>query len=243
MAFEVASFSRLVHLPLGEVVLGQDLEALAQVGRGDELDDLLGGMPAPLDAARPPVRAGGGLGGRVDVRQAPLRGSRRSAAYREDVAGRGVDVGRSGAALVKRTAAERGARARCRRPRPPPAWPRRRRARACPARTLRISFSSASTSNLPIREAASPRAVCASCSFSSSRVRTRRSPEKVSWLGSSRRVVICGRVPLAVAVDATVALLDADERPGDVEVDEVVALEVQVDTLGGDIAGDEDADG
>ena len=49
------------------------------------------------------------------------------------------------------------------------------------------------------------------------------------------------RVGLPVAVDAAVALLDADERPRDVEVDEVVAQGVQVHALGGDIAGDKHA--
>ena len=48
---------------------------------------------------------------------------------------------------------------------------------------------------------------------------------------------------LAVAVDAAVALLDADEAPRDVVVDEVVALLVEVHALGGDIARDEHADG
>ena len=48
---------------------------------------------------------------------------------------------------------------------------------------------------------------------------------------------------LAVAVDATVALLDADERPGDVVVDEVVTLGVEIDAFRGDVAGDEDSNG
>src|SRR5690606_29219276 len=48
---------------------------------------------------------------------------------------------------------------------------------------------------------------------------------------------------LAVAVDAAVALFDADQRPRDVVVDQVVALGVQVHALGGDVAGDQDADG
>ena len=51
------------------------------------------------------------------------------------------------------------------------------------------------------------------------------------------------RVLLAVAVDAPVALLDADQAPRDVDVDEVVAALVQVDALAGDVAGDQDAHG
>ena len=47
---------------------------------------------------------------------------------------------------------------------------------------------------------------------------------------------------LTVAVDAAVSLLDADEAPRDVEVDELVALGVEVHTLGRDVAGDEHAD-
>ena len=50
------------------------------------------------------------------------------------------------------------------------------------------------------------------------------------------------RVPLAVPVDAPVALLDPDQAPRDVEVDQLVALGVQVDALGGDVAGDQDPD-
>ena len=73
-------------------------------------------------------------------------------------------------------------------------------------------------------------------------VRTRRSPEKRASVRFEEQRGDLRCVLLAVAVDAAVALLDADERPRDVEVDEVVALAVQVDALGGDVAGDEDAD-
>ncbi len=53
---------------------------------------------------------------------------------------------------------------------------------------------------------------------------TRRSPENVvGRLEEQGRDL--RRVLLAVAVDAAVALLDADERPRDVEVDELVALQ------------------
>ena len=51
------------------------------------------------------------------------------------------------------------------------------------------------------------------------------------------------RVPLAVSVDAAVALLDPDQGPRDVVVDELVALLVQVHALAGQVAGDEHADG
>ena len=52
-------------------------------------------------------------------------------------------------------------------------------------------------------------------------------------------MVICGRLPLAVPVDPAVALLDPDQAPRDVEVDQLVALGVQVDTFGGEVAGDQ----
>src|SRR5205823_631831 len=42
--------------------------------------------------------------------------------------------------------------------------------------------------------------------------------------------------------DATVALLDADEAPRDVDMHQVVALLVQVDALAGDITGDQHPD-
>ena len=51
-----------------------------------------------------------------------------------------------------------------------------------------------------------------------------------------------GRVLLAVAVDAAVALLDADQAPRNVEVDQFVALGVQVDAFGRDVARDQHAD-
>ena len=47
---------------------------------------------------------------------------------------------------------------------------------------------------------------------------------------------------LAVAVDAAVALLDPDQGPRDVEVDQLMALGVQVHALRGDVAGDQHAD-
>jgi hypothetical protein len=52
-----------------------------------------------------------------------------------------------------------------------------------------------------------------------------------------------GRVLLAVAVDAAVALLDGDERPRQVEVDEVVALAVEVDALRRHVAGEQEPHG
>ena len=54
--------------------------------------------------------------------------------------------------------------------------------------------------------------------------------------------MICGRVLLAVTVDASVSLFDADEAPWDVEVHEIVALCVQVHALGGDVSRDEHVD-
>ena len=50
-----------------------------------------------------------------------------------------------------------------------------------------------------------------------------------------------GLVFLPVTVDPAVALLDADQRPGQVVVDEVVALAVHVHALGGHIAGEQDS--
>ena len=51
------------------------------------------------------------------------------------------------------------------------------------------------------------------------------------------------RVLLAVAVDAAVALFQGDQRPGDVEVDEVVAEEVQVHAFAGHVGGQQDSHG
>src|SRR5699024_1018026 len=51
-----------------------------------------------------------------------------------------------------------------------------------------------------------------------------------------------GIMPLTVTVDTPIALLNADQRPRDIEVDEVVTLRVQVHALGGDVAGDKNAD-
>ena len=48
---------------------------------------------------------------------------------------------------------------------------------------------------------------------------------------------------LPVSVDAAIALLDPDQTPRDVEVNEFVALLVQVDSLAGDVTGDQYADG
>ena len=59
----------------------------------------------------------------------------------------------------------------------------------------------------------------------------------VRWAEQQRRDL--RGVPLAVAVDTSVSLFDADEAPRDVEVHELVALCVQVHTFGGDIASDE----
>lgn len=59
---------------------------------------------------------------------------------------------------------------------------------------------------------------------------------RVGWCVDE--VADLGWVELAVAVDAAVALLQGDERPGQVEVDEVVALLVEVDAFGGDVRGD-----
>ena len=49
-----------------------------------------------------------------------------------------------------------------------------------------------------------------------------------------------GLVFLPVAVDPAVALLDPDQRPRQVVVDEVVALAVHVHPLGGHVAGEQD---
>ena len=76
--------------------------------------------------------------------------------------------------------------------------------------------------------------------FAISRDNTRRSPRTARRGRSGRDDP--RRVLLAVAVDAAVALLDADQAPRDVEVDQLVALRVQVDAFGGDVAGDQHAD-
>ena len=50
-----------------------------------------------------------------------------------------------------------------------------------------------------------------------------------------------GGVLLAVAVDSAVPLLDRDERPGEIEVDQVVTLPMQVDAFGCHVAGQQQA--
>jgi len=68
-----------------------------------------------------------------------------------------------------------------------------------------------------------------------------------AWIGAPRQVAgedqrpELGLVFLAVAVDAAVALLDADQGPRKVVVDQQMALLVQVDAFGRDVAGEQDA--
>ena len=58
-----------------------------------------------------------------------------------------------------------------------------------------------------------------------------------------RREVQCGYVPrLTVAVDATVPLLQPHRVPGHLVVHDVAARRLQVETLGRDVGGDEQAD-
>src|SRR5699024_9171636 len=58
--------------------------------------------------------------------------------------------------------------------------------------------------------------------------------------GKDESAKLGGRL-LAVSVDPAVALLDADQRPGQVVVDELVALLMQIDAFGGDVTGEEKA--
>jgi hypothetical protein len=61
--------------------------------------------------------------------------------------------------------------------------------------------------------------------------------------GGQGQVVDAGDLLLAVAVDAAVALLQGDQGPGHVEVDQVVAVVVEVDALAGCIPCDQGPDG
>ena len=205
-AFEVARRRRLVTCRSAGRTAGARRGG-PQVARRHELDDLLGVVARQRD------RRHGWRRRRARCRPAggPPRGSRPSVAYSEgDVAAR-WSARRGGVTWPSCLEAREEAQHAVVLAPPARASPRRRRGGRWPARTLRISSSSALTSYLPMREATSPRAVCASCSFSSRLLRTRRSPENVGCDGSSRSVVISRRVLLAVAVDAAVALLDADQ--------------------------------
>ena len=217
-----------------QVVLRQLREPLAQVARRGEFGDAV----RRADRQPTPPCSGGACG--VSWKAACSASSRkvRSSGYR---LWRGV-AGSVGGRVVVGVELGEEARRGPRRRRPPRRCGRRRRASTPLASTSRIAFSSSVTPYLPISEATSPSAVCASFSRSSSRESTRRSPEnsRVGRFEDQRRDQ--RRVLLPVAVDAAVALLDADEAPRDVVVDQLVALRVQVDALGGDVAGDQHAD-
>ena len=94
-------------------------------------------------------------------------------------------------------------------------WSRRRSAMASSSSVGECSPSS---------DDDSPKAWWAACSRSSSRDRIRMSPVQSGLVRAEDQRAHVGRLALAVAVDAAVALLDRDQRPGKVEVDQVVAL-------------------
>ena len=60
-------------------------------------------------------------------------------------------------------------------------------------------------------------------------------------LALGKQVIELRLLFLAVAVNATVALLEGEQRPRDVEVNHPMAEVVQVDALGSDIGRDEQA--
>ena len=180
---------------------------------------------APCVGVLAPVDAAAALGRRRGGRRRPRRARRAGKRHRRRRRGRGRGRSLRSAARRRRPCVCRGveqAREHAIDPSPvgdlvdgPDDVVERRR----PASTSRIASSSASTSYLPISEAASPSAVCASCSFSTRRVSTRTSPANSSLLGVEQQRRDLRAVLLAVAVDAAVALLDADQAPRDVEVD------------------------
>ncbi len=96
--------------------------------------------------------------------------------------------------------------------------------------------------NSRVMPSAVPRLWCASSSRCSSFSATVVSSLAPSVWEVRISAANCGLVLLAVAVDPAVALLNADQRPGQVVVDEVVALPVHVHTLGRHVAGHEDPD-
>ena len=227
----------LGHLPLGQVRLRQHLQSLPQVRRRDQLDDLLRAVVPPADPAGGDRRCRG-LVRLIEgvVQERHLRGVERD--WRGASGRISAEPGRGGTAMMRASMPSDGVLG----------LDGLRVLHdvvqvAFPARTLRISSSSASTSYLPISDATSPSAVCASCSFSMRRLSTRRSPENASVVGVEQQGRDLRRVPLPVPVDAAVALLDPDQGPRDVVVDELVALRVQVHALAGQVAGDEHADG
>jgi hypothetical protein len=61
--------------------------------------------------------------------------------------------------------------------------------------------------------------------------------------GSDEVIHLHLRRALAVAVDAAVALLQAVGVPGDLVVDEAVAVALEVDAFAGGVGGEQDADG
>ena len=95
--------------------------------------------------------------------------------------------------------------------------------------------------NSRVMPSAVPRLWCACSSRSSSFSATVVSSLAPSDLGGEDQRGELGLVLLPVAVDPAVALLDADQRPRQVVVDQVVALAVQVDALGGHVAGEQHA--
>ncbi len=58
--------------------------------------------------------------------------------------------------------------------------------------------------------------------------------------GDRQQIDDLRRLLLAETVDATVALLQRDQRPGQIEVDQVVALAVQVHTLRRHVTSEQD---
>ena len=104
-------------------------------------------------------------------------------------------------------------------------------------------FSSASARYSPLTASAVPRSGAPrppAPAGVSATVRSSFAP--VDLAGEDQRAEL-RLVGLAVAVDTAVALLDADQRPRHVVVDQLVALAVQVDALGGHVTGEQDAYG
>lgn len=99
-----------------------------------------------------------------------------------------------------------------------------------------LSLSSRSASWIPKSVAASPMFLCAP-PLQSACARMCRSPRSTGYSKYRQQIVNQGRLRLTVAIDAAIALLQGNRRPGNVKMDHKMAEVVQVhpseDHIGG----------
>ena len=213
---------RSVALAVGaQVGPGQVGEPVHQVVGGEEGQQLV--LAAQVDVVLGPVLVDLVQGG-VDEVPGGVEQLRHPGAGHVRRHGRGADLAERG------RPSRRSRRARPRRT-PPPSCRRAGPGPAGPPRPWRRSR--------PVTASTLPRLRCAVSSRPSSFSATVRSSLASAPAGGEDQRAELRLVLLPVAVDAAVALLDADQAPRDVVVDQVVALLVQVDALGGDVAGEQ----